>query len=60
MVCRDGVYDENIIRKRVNRIQIFDKHIKISLEEGSQMYKMNTFMIYRESNKINTIIPNDE
>lgn len=35
-VCKDGVFDERVIRDRVDRIQIFDKHISICYKSRSQ------------------------
>lgn len=35
-VCRNGVYDESIIRKEVDKIQVFDAFILISHADGSQ------------------------
>ncbi|GAB6170737.1 hypothetical protein JCM15765_02150 [Paradesulfitobacterium aromaticivorans] len=35
-VCEDGVYDEGVIRNKVDRIQIFDMYILICYKNGSQ------------------------
>lgn len=39
MICKDAVYDENVIRNQVDRIQIFNKYITICCKDGSQIYK---------------------
>ncbi|MHB8064260.1 MAG: recombinase zinc ribbon domain-containing protein [Ruminiclostridium sp.] len=35
-VCRNGVYDESIIRNKVDRIQIFNLYITICYKSGAQ------------------------
>jgi len=36
VVCQSGVYDESIIRREVDKIQVFDAFILISRTDGSQ------------------------
>lgn len=36
VVCENGVYDEGIIRNKVDKIQIFNAYVMICYENGSQ------------------------
>jgi len=36
MVCENGVYNEGIIRDRINRLQVFEACILLFYKKGSQ------------------------